>query len=100
MEVEAKFSLPDFEWLHRFQAATQLAGFPLGKGKVVEIHDTYVDTLGRKILAGGYACRFRQATDGIRVTLKGLGGSSGAIHKRQEIEIPLPAIQPAEEWPA
>jgi len=100
MEVEAKFSLPDAESLHRFQAATQLAGFPLGKERMEEIRDTYVDTRERKILAGKYACRYRQEADGVRVTLKGIGGASGAIHKRQEMEILLPAIQPAEEWPA
>ncbi len=100
MEVEAKFSLPDTASLHHFQAATKLAGFRLGKERKVAIHDTYVDTLERKILAGGYACRFRQETEGVRVTLKGIGGASGAIHKRQETEILLPALQLAEEWPA
>jgi CHAD domain-containing protein len=100
MEIEAKFSLPDTESLHRFQVATQLAGFPLAKGRMEAIHDTYVDTLERKILAAGYACRFRQEPDGVRVTLKGIGGASGAIHKRQEVELLLPALQPAEEWPA
>ncbi len=100
MEVEAKFSLPDTESLHRFQVATQLAGFPLGKGRMVEIHDTYVDTPERKILAAGYACRFRQEPDGVRVTLKGIGAASGAIHKRQEMELLLPALQPVEEWPS
>ena len=100
MEVEAKFSLPDAESLQRFQAATQLAGFPLGKERTEEIHDTYVDTPQRKILAEEYACRYRQEADGVRVTLKGIGGASGAIHKRQEMEIVLPVIQPVEEWPA
>jgi CHAD domain-containing protein len=99
MEVEAKFSLPDPESLHRFQAVTQLAGFPLGKGRMVEIHDTYVDTLDRKILAAGFACRFRQEAEGVRITLKGIGGASGAIHKRQEMELLLQAIQSVEEWP-
>jgi CHAD domain-containing protein len=100
MEVEAKFSLPDSDKLHRFQVVTQLAGFPLGKGRVAEIHDTYVDTLERKILAAGFACRFRQETEGVRVTLKGIGGASGPIHKRQEMEILLPSMQPPEKWPA
>jgi CHAD domain-containing protein len=100
MEVEAKFSLTDTESLKQFQVLTQLAGFPLGKGRTVEIRDTYVDTPDRKILARSYACRFRQEAEGVLVTLKGIGGASGAIHKRQEMEILLPAIQPAEEWPA
>jgi CHAD domain-containing protein len=100
MEIEAKFSLPDSEGFRRFQVATQLAGFLLGKGRLAEIRDTYVDTPERKILAAGFACRFRQEAEGIRVTLKGLGGASGAIYKRQEMEIILPSMIPVEKWPA
>ena len=100
MEVEAKFSLPDQEYLHRLQITTRLAGFPLAKGQVRVVHDTYMDTPERKILAGGYACRFRQEAEGIRITLKGLGGALGAIHKREEMELVLPTVQPIEEWPA
>lgn len=100
MEVEAKFSLPDSESLHRLQVTTRLVGFPLGKGQVKMVHDTYMDTLERKILAGGYSCRFRQEAAAVRFTLKGVGGATGAIHKRQETEILLPAIQSPEEWPA
>ena len=97
MEVEAKFSLPDQEYLHRLQITTRLAGFPLAKGQVRVVHDTYMDTPERKILAGGYACRFRQEAEGIRITLKGVGGALGAIHKREEMELILPAVQPFEE---
>jgi CHAD domain-containing protein len=100
MEIEAKFCLPDPEALQRFQAATQIAGFPLGKGRTVEVHDTYIDTRERKILTAGYACRLRQEPGGVRVTLKGLGETSGTIHKRQETEILLPGFRPVEEWPA
>jgi CHAD domain-containing protein len=100
MEVEAKFSLPDIESLHRLQVTTRLAGFPLGKGQTHVVFDTYVDTPERKVLSGGYSCRFRLEDEGVRLTLKGVGGTRGAIHKRQEMEIMLPAIQPPEEWPA
>jgi len=100
MEIEAKFSLPDIESLRQFQTASRLAGFPLGKGRIVEIQDTYVDTQDRKILAGGYACRFRQEAGGIRVTLKSIEGASGAIHKRQELEAFLPEMKPPVDWPA
>lgn len=36
----------------------------------------------------------------MRVTLKGVGGASGAIHTREEVEILLPAFLPPEEWQA
>ena len=100
MEVEAKFSLPDQNSLHRIQAASRLAGFRLAKGLTKVVHDTYMDTPERKILAGGYTCRFRQEADGLRVTLKGVGGAQGAIHKREEMELILPIAQPTEQWPA
>ena len=99
MEVEAKFSLPDAETLQQLRVTTRLAGFPLAKGQAKVVHDIYRDTAERKILARGYACRFRQEAGGIRVTLKGLGGALGAIHMREEMEILLPAIRPPEEWP-
>jgi inorganic triphosphatase YgiF len=98
MEVEAKFSLPDIESLHRLEAATRLAGFRLARGQRKAVRDTYMDTADRKILAGGFSCRFRMENEGIRVTLKGIGGASGAIHKREETEILLPAIIPPEKW--
>ncbi len=100
MEVEAKFSLPDIESLHRLQVTTRLAGFPLGKGVKQVVFDTYMDTQERKVLSGGYFCRFRLEGEGVRLTLKGLDGTTGAIHKRPEMEIMLPAIQPPEKWPA
>jgi CHAD domain-containing protein len=100
MEVEAKFSLPDTESLHRLRVTTRLAGFPLGKGQTQVVHDTYVDTPERKILSAGYACRFRLEGKGVRLTLKEVGGTVGIIHKRQEMEIMLSAIQPPELWPA
>jgi CHAD domain-containing protein len=99
MEVESKFSLPDSSVLHHFQVTTRLAGFSLGKGQTRLVHDTYVDTAGRQILAGGYAFRFRQQSDGIEATLKGLGGVTGAIHTRAEVSCLLSAILPPEDWP-
>jgi CHAD domain-containing protein len=99
MEIEAKFCLPDQEIFHRIQVTTRLAGFPLAKGQTRVVHDTYLDTPERKILAGGYSCRFRQEADGMRVTLKGVGGAPGAIHKREEIELILAGVLPIEEWP-
>ena len=99
MEIEAKFSIAQAETFEHFRSATRLAGFSLGKERTDEIYDIYMDTTGRSILAGGYACRFRRETQGTRITLKGLGEASGAIHKREEIEILLPEPQPVEKWP-
>jgi adenylate kinase len=100
MEIEAKFSVPDVETFHRLRATQQLAGYPLSAGQTKQVQDTYLDTQDRAILAAGYACRWREGREGTLITLKGLGGAEGAIHRREELEIQIPAYQPPEEWPA
>ncbi len=100
MEIEAKFSLPDMTTYHHLQTAGDLAGFTLSAGSEKEIHDTYLDTADRVILAAGYACRRREHEGDIQITLKGLGDSRSAIHRREELAISLPADQPPAQWPA
>lgn len=85
MEVEAKFILPDAQALQYWQQVDQLAGFSLSARQVNQVHDTYLDTPERSILAAGYACRRREQGRGILVTLKGLRGAKGAIHRREEL---------------
>ncbi len=94
MEIEAKFALPDVATLQRLQAASQMAGFALSTGQVKQVHDTYLDTAGRLILAAGYACRWREQGEEMLITLKGLGGAEDAVHRREELEVLLPAEQP------
>jgi len=99
MEIEAKFSVPNLETFDRLKESKQLAGFALSPGQAKQVHDTYLDTEERLILAAGYACRKRRQPEGTLVTLKGLGGAEGAIHRREELEIQLPIYQPPGEWP-
>ncbi len=108
MEIEAKFALPNVKTSQRLQAADHLAGFALSAGQVKQMRDTYLDTAGRLILAAGYACRQREQGEEVLITLKGLGGAEGAVHRREELEVLLPAEQlPAQRfdvahhgWPA
>jgi adenylate kinase len=100
MEIEAKFSLPDIETFHRLREAEHLAGFALSAGRVKQVHDTYLDTEERLIMAAGYACRRREQREGTLITLKQLTKAKSAIHRRVELEILLPAYQPPEVWPA
>jgi CHAD domain-containing protein len=100
MEIEAKFSVPGLETFQHLRDADQIAGFSLAAGQTKVVHDTYVDSPGKSILAAGYACRFRQEPGGVRITLKGLGGARGAIHEREELEVLLPVVQSPDEWPA
>ncbi|MGD2144913.1 MAG: CHAD domain-containing protein, partial [Anaerolineae bacterium] len=75
------------------------AGFSLSAHQVQQVHDTYLDTDERLILASGYACRRRETESEILITLKGLGRAEGAIHRRKELEISLLAYQRPAGWP-
>jgi CHAD domain-containing protein len=99
VEIEAKFAVPAAEILQRLQTVKRLADFTLAAGRTKQVQDTYVDTAKRAILAAGYACRRRVQDDGILITLKGLGGATGAVHRREELEILLPEDLPPAKWP-
>jgi CHAD domain-containing protein/inorganic triphosphatase YgiF len=100
VEIEAKFAVPDVETFRRLRAADQLAGLALSAAQIRQVSDTYLDTPDRRVLAAGYACRRREEPEGIIMTLKGLRGLEGAVHRREELEVRLPADQPPAEWPA
>jgi adenylate kinase len=102
MEIEAKLSIPNVETFQHLRAVGQLAGFQLTAGRAKQVHDIYLDTEERLILAAGYACRRREGPEDVLITVKGLGGAEGAIHRREELEVQMPALggQPPEEWPA
>ena len=99
MEIEAKFALPDRDVFQRLQTIDRLAGFVLSAGQIKQVRDTYLDTAGRVILRAGYACRRREESEGILITLKGLGGAQGAIHRREELQVLIPSDLPPAQWP-
>jgi CHAD domain-containing protein len=99
MEIEAKFAVTDPKTWQRLKATDQMAGLALAAGETIRVHDTYLDTTGHAILAAGYACRRRQKGESFTITLKGIGGASGAIHRREELEMSLPSLQPPSKWP-
>ncbi len=91
MEIEAKFVVPDRQVYTQLGRLRSLAGYGLTPAGVAAVSDRYFDTLDRRFLAAGYTCRLRQEGDGLLVTLKGLGGVEGAVHRRDEREIGLSA---------
>lgn len=99
MEIEAKFSLADEGKVQELRLADSLAGFALAEGKVKQVHDTYLDTTGRVIMAAGYACRLREQGKETLIALKSLKGAEGPIHRREEMEVSLPSYCPPAEWP-
>ncbi len=99
MEIEAKFNIPDVETRQRLQSVESLAGFALSTGQVEQVHDTYLDTAGRLILAAGYTCRKRERDGQLIMTLKQLNSATDAVHRRQEFEVLLPGEAPPAQWP-
>lgn len=100
MEIEAKLSVPDEQTMARLLETPGVAGYSLGPVTQRELHDCYLDTAGRAFLEAGYALRVRRDGEQVLVTLKGLGGADGAVHRRSEQEVVLTTPARPEEWPA
>lgn len=90
MEIEAKFVLPDREVLGRLAAAGELAGYVLGEAREQHYHDQFLDTADRRLQAAGWYLRLRSAGASRSLTLKGQTSLEGAVHRRQESNVPLP----------
>ncbi|MFQ5342683.1 MAG: CHAD domain-containing protein [Anaerolineae bacterium] len=100
MEIEAKFALPDMDAFKRLQTLDMLAGFALSEVQVRQVHDTFLDTADRQILAAGHVCRRREQDGEVVMSLKRFTSTDGAIHRREELQETLPAYRPPAEWPA
>jgi inorganic triphosphatase YgiF len=102
-EIEAKFIVPDGKTFEALKTTSVLASFSLTPGRLFSVHDRYLDTPGGALRAAGYACRRREQEGGIIMTLKAIRTSSdplaAAIHRRQELEVHLPADAPPALWP-
>ncbi len=99
MEIEAKFAVPDETTWLKLQAVEQIAGYALSPGKTKQVHDTFMDTPDRAILASRHVCRKREIDGRILMTLKGGQTVEGAVHRREELEITLEHELPIEQWP-
>jgi CHAD domain-containing protein len=102
VEIEAKLSIPNRRAYRALLHLRSLAGYALAPSGAVRVHDAYFDAAGGRLMAGGFACRLRTVQGGgLLLTLKGLGGAEGAVHRRAEYETPLPAWDPdPAAWPA
>ncbi len=101
MEIEAKFAVPDRSTWRRLAQLRALAGFRLIARGAGQVADRYFDTRDGRLRRSGFACRLRTEGDLIVATLKGLGGAEGAVHRRTEEEVRLPAWDPdPATWPA
>jgi inorganic triphosphatase YgiF len=99
MEIEAKFTVPDAATWLRLQTVDQIAGYTLSPGTTKQVHDTFVDTPDRAILASRHVCRKREVDGQIVMTLKSGQTVEGAVHRREELEITLEREMPIGQWP-
>jgi inorganic triphosphatase YgiF len=99
MEIEAKFAVPDEATWFKLQTVDQIAGYALSPGKTKQVHDTFVDTPDRAILASRHVCRKREIDGQILMTLKSGQTVEGAVHRREELEITLDHELPIGQWP-
>ena len=100
MEIEAKFAVPDVSTWLKLQTVEQIAGYTLSPGKTKHVHDTFMDTPDRAILASQHVCRKREVDGQILMTLKSGQTVEGAVHRREELEVTLERDLPIGQWPA
>ena len=99
MEIEAKFAVPDEATWLRLQTIDRLAGYAVSPGETKQVHDTFMDTLDRAILASRHVCRKREVGGQIVMTLKSGQTVEGAVHRREELEITLERELSIGQWP-
>ncbi len=100
MEIEAKFQV-DHETLARLAELVSVGEWQLEGAAEATVEDRYLDTPARALWHRGYALRMRQKkpVQEITVTLKGLGGAEGAVHRREELETQLESERRFPDWP-
>jgi len=102
-ETEAKYSLMTEHVPSTAELAAALAevGLETGPASRVVNKDRYYDDARLSLARAGFALRRRMADGQLLATLKTLGTVQGAVHSRDEIELPIPDDADAwNPWPA
>jgi inorganic triphosphatase YgiF len=99
MEIEAKFRVADVATYRSLCTTDHLGTYQIQAGVVQAVHDSYLDSPDRRILASGHSCRMREANGDVMVTLKSVTPGEGAVHRREELEIRIPDVLPFSAWP-
>lgn len=89
-ERELKFSLMDDTFPDRdsLRLALSAAGYDLSAARENQQRDRYYDDAVFSLKTAGYALRRRSVNNNIIVTLKSKGNVQGALHERNELEVP------------
>src|SRR5512147_3266448 len=99
MVIQAKFRVRNPETFWRLQMIDGLSRFTLSSAETSQVCDTYLDTGGRRLMAGGYSFRRREQADGLMMTLATLSRPVGAIHRWEKWEILMDADRQPAKWP-
>lgn len=95
MEIEAKYKITgplDPEMI----SALDLAPYSLRQGQRHAHHDLLLDTPERAITGTHHSLRLRDENGAKILTFKGPGEVEGSVHRREEVEAPLPTNGAAE----
>lgn len=101
-ETELKFSLMDDHVPSAAELESALAAVGLrSEAAQRTVHkDSYYDDPRLSLARAGLALRRRMADGELRATLKTLGSVEGALHQRDEVELPIAAdADPRTPWP-
>lgn len=98
MEIEAKYTTSRFVF-DKLLKADALGEYRLETTEEQLITDHYLDTGDRDIRKGGYAFRVREKNGRWLLTVKGLGTTESAIHRREEYEVEIQSDTPLQQWP-
>ncbi|HEY1011712.1 MAG TPA: CYTH domain-containing protein, partial [Herpetosiphonaceae bacterium] len=100
MEREAKYRVTQPLKASRIEAL-DLAPYALGARAAHDLRDTVLDTAGQALGRSRHTLRIRRDGAETLLTLKAPGKVEGAIHTRQEIELPIASElrDTPERWP-
>ena len=90
MEIEAKYKIMG-SIDPKTISALDLAPYTLRQGQRLAHHDLLLDTPERAITGSHHSLRLRDENGAKILTFKGPGTVEGSIHRREEVEAPLPA---------
>jgi triphosphatase len=95
LEVELKFALEASPGPEGLEDLLGRAGFVVRALGMARQRDVYFDTPSGKLAKEGYALRQRSVENERLATLKHRGTVSEGLHRREEVELPMPD----EAWP-
>lgn len=102
VETEAKYSLAtdDRPTHEELSAAFHAVGYAVTQGFETVHVDRYFDDPRNSLGRAGLALRTRTSDGAVAATIKTLGSVDGAVHVRDEIELPVPPDASAwDPWP-